>query len=86
MAEGVVDDFEVVQIHEQQSQLSAATLRVRQRQLQVFIKQRAVGQHSQLVVGGEKFHAPAGFFDEGDIAEHAYVIDDMAIFVAHGID
>ena len=54
------------------------------RQCQLFAKRAAVGQTGQGVAVGQKFQPLLLLFLLGNISEHAHVVGDVAIGIAHG--
>ncbi len=86
MAEAVVDDLEVVQVHQQQGTATLVHLRRGQRLFGTVGKQQAVGQVGQRVVMGEVRQFVLGVLDGADIGKHRDVMADLALVVVDHTD
>ncbi len=86
MAERVIDHLEVVEIDEHHAETFARALGARQRQVQAVVEQRPVGQPGQFVVRRQVLDALLRLAHLGDVAEHADVVDHLAVLVLDGVD
>ena len=79
---GVVDRLEVVEIQEQDRHAEPVAARTCQRQFQMFLEHRAVGQAGEVVVVGHVLHAERGFLGCRDVEHHALDQQGRAVPVA----
>ncbi len=83
VAEGVVDVLEAVQVDEQHRQLLARARAADHRMLQAVVEQQPVRQRRERIVVGQVVELVLRLLHLRDVAEHADVVRDLVIVVAH---
>ena len=86
MAEAVVDDLEVVQVHQQQGAATLMHLRGSQGLLGAIGEQQAVGQVGERVVMGQVRQFVLGVLHGADVRKHRHVVADLALVIVNHAD
>ena len=86
MAVCVVDNFEMVEVDEQHSQLTIVAFGMLDGMLQAGVEQQPVGQRGERIVVRQKGELFFRFLDSTDVGEYNNVTRWVALFIAHRCD
>ncbi len=83
VAQGVVDDFEAIQIEEHHRKPVPVAACVSDGVIEPVEEEGAVGQSGQGVVVGQIIEADFALFAGGDVGEHPHIVGDRSAVIAH---